>query len=110
MISDVDKIDRISRRICYRHRIRKKDMFLNTKLKTIVSARHHFYKLCSDEGIQLWEIQRYCERYGYPIDHASVLYGIRKMTEFEENQTGTTNLVTAKSKQELARERDGRKI
>ena len=110
MISDVAKIDRLSRRICFRHRIKKKDMFLNTKLKTIVSARHHFYKLCKDEGIQGWEIQRYCERYGYPIDHASVLYGIKKMTEFEQNQTGTTNLVTAKSKQELARERDGRKI
>lgn len=110
MISDVDKIDKISRRICYRHRIKKKDMFLNTKLKPIVSARHHFYKLCKDEGIQVWEIQRYCERYGYPIGHPSILYGIKKITEFEQSQTGTTNLVTAKSKQELARERDGRKI
>jgi hypothetical protein len=85
-------------------------MFLNTKLKPIVSARHHFYKLCKDEGVQVWEIQRYCERYGYPIGHPSILYGIKKITEFEQNQTGTTNLVTAKSKQELARERDGRKI
>jgi len=110
MISDVEKIDRISRRICYRHRIRKKDMFLNTKLSPIVSARHHFYALCESEGIKLWEIQRYCERYGYPIDHSSILYGIKKIKEFEKNQTGTTNLVTAKSKQELARERDGRKI
>lgn len=110
MISDIEKIDKISRRICYRHRIRKRDMFLNTKLKPIVSARHHFYKLCKDEGIQIWEIQRYCERYGYPIGHPSILYGIKKITEFEQNQTGTTNLVTAKSKQELARERDGRKI
>jgi hypothetical protein len=32
------------------------------------------------------------------------------MKEFEQNQTGTKNLVTALSKQELARERDGRKI
>lgn len=110
MISDIEKIDKISRRICYRHRIRKRDMFLNTKLRPVVSARHHFYKLCKDEGIQIWEIQRYCERYGYPIGHPSILYGIKKITEFEKNQTGTTNLVTAKSKQELARERDGRKI
>lgn len=85
-------------------------MFLNTKLKPIVSARHHFYKLCKDEGIQIWEIQRYCERYGYPIGHPSILYGIKKITEFEKSQTGTKNLVTALSKQELARERDGRKI
>jgi len=110
IISDIDKIDRIARRICYRHRIRKKDMFLNTKAFPIVSARHHFYALCDKEDVKIWEIQRYCERYGYPIDHASVLYGINKMKEFEKNQKGTTNLVTAKSKQELARERDGRKI
>jgi hypothetical protein len=110
IISDIDKIDRIARRICYRHRIRKKDMFLNTKASPVVSARHHFYTLCDLEGIKIWEIQRYCERYGYPIDHASILYGINKMKEFEQNQTGTKNLVTALSKQELARERDGRKI
>jgi hypothetical protein len=85
-------------------------MFLNTKAFPIVSARHHFYALCDKEDVKIWEIQRYCERYGYPIDHASVLYGINKMKEFEENQTGTKNLVTALSKQEIARERDGRKI
>jgi hypothetical protein len=31
------------------------------------------------------EIQRYCERYGYPIDHASVLYGIKKFKSNEKN-------------------------
>jgi len=33
-------------------------------VEQFVSARHHFYKLCKDEGIQVWEIQRYCEKYG----------------------------------------------
>jgi hypothetical protein len=85
MITNVELIDEIAKKIIYRHRIKKLDMFRNTKVFPVVNARHHFYYLCKDAGIKVCEIQRYCERYGYPIDHASVLYGIKKFKSNEKN-------------------------
>lgn len=85
MITNVELIDEIAMKIVYRHRLKKLDMFRNTKAFPVVNARHHFYYLCKDAGIRVCEIQRYCERYGYPIDHASVLYGIKKFKSNEKN-------------------------
>lgn len=85
MITNVELIDEIAKKIIYRHRIKKMDMFRNTKAFPVVNARHHFYYLCKDAGVKVCEIQRYCERYGYPIDHASVLYGIKKFKSNEKN-------------------------
>lgn len=85
MRTDVELIDVIAKKIVYRHRIKKLDMFRNTKAFPCSNARHHFYYLCYDAGIRVAEIQRYCERYGYPIDHASVIYGIKKYKKNENN-------------------------
>ena len=85
MRTDVELIDVIAKKIVYRHRIKKLDMFRNTKAFPCSNARHHFYYLCYDAGIKVIEIQRYCERYGYPIDHASVIYGIKKYKKNENN-------------------------
>lgn len=99
MITDVEKMDDIARRVCYRQRIRKKDMFLNTRFSPVVNARQHFYALCADEGFRICEIQRYCERYGYPVEHSTVVYGIKKVKSYEQAliDAGKTNLVKVKS-------------
>jgi chromosomal replication initiation ATPase DnaA len=106
MITDVEKMDDIARRVCYRQRIRKKDMFLNTRFAPVVNARHHFYTLCKDEGFRVSEIQRYCERYGYPVEHATVIHGIKKVKAFEEAliKAGKQNLVRTKSIRERREE------
>ena len=99
MITDVDAMDVIARKVCYRHRIKKKDIFLNTRFHPVVRARHHFYFLLHEAGFKTSEIQRYCERYGYPVDHPTVLYGIKKMKQYEQDliKAGKKNLVTGLS-------------
>lgn len=99
MITDVDAMDVIARKVCYRHRIRKRDIFLNTRIHSVVRARQHFYFLLDEAGFKIAETQRYCERYGYPVDHATVIYGIRKMKEYEQEliSKGKKNLVTGLS-------------
>lgn len=99
MITDVDAMDVIARKVCYRHRIRKRDIFLNTRFHPVVRARQHFYFLLHEAGFKISEIQRYCERYGYPVEHATVIYGIKKMKEFEQEliKAGKKNLVTGLS-------------
>ena len=99
MITDVDAMDLIARKVCYRHRIRKRDIFLNTRFHPVVRARQHFYFLLDEAGFKISEIQRYCERYGYPVDHATVIYGIKKLKEYEQQliKAGKKNLVTGLS-------------
>lgn len=95
MITDVDRMDEIARRVCYRHRIRKKDIFLNTRFSPVVMARHHFFFLCYAEGFKVPEIQRYSERYGYPVEYPTVMYGVRRMEQYEKDliKAGKKNLV-----------------
>ena len=99
MITDVDAMGLIARKVCYRHRIRKRDIFLNTRFHPVVRARQHFYFLLDEAGFKISEIQRYCERYGYPVDHATVIYGIKKLKEYEQQliKAGKKNLVTGLS-------------
>jgi hypothetical protein len=82
---EAELIDEVARKVLYRHRIKKMDMFRNTKRQACSHARHHFYFACHKAGIKIAEIQRYCERYNYPIDHASIIYGIKKFKRLEED-------------------------
>jgi hypothetical protein len=52
MLTDVERMDELARMICYRHRLLKKDLFLHTKLQTIVDARFHFYLLALVDTIR----------------------------------------------------------
>jgi hypothetical protein len=99
MITDVDAMDLIARKVCYRHRIRKRDIFLNTRFHPVVRARQHFYFLLDEAGFSMSEIQRYCERYGYPVESPTVYHGIRRMKEYQEKliSEGKKDLVTGLS-------------
>jgi len=106
MITDVERMDDVARRVCYRHRIRKRDMFLNTRFAPVVSARQHFFLLCYDDGFRVCEIQRYCERYGFPVAFATVMHGINKIRDYEQAliKSGKHNTVRAKSIRERREE------
>lgn len=112
MITDVERMDELARMICYRHRLLKKDLFLHTKLQTIVDARFHFYLLCMDDGFRVCDIQRYCERYGYPVAHAAVIYGVNKIKKYEQIliESGRFNTVRKFSREERAADRRLKKL
>ncbi len=112
MITDVERMDELARMICYRHRLLKKDLFLHTKLQAIVDARFHFYLLCMDEGFRVCDIQRYCERYGYPVAHAAVIYGVNKIKSYEKKliESGKFNSIRKLSREERAFDRRLKKL
>lgn len=112
MLTDIERMDELARMICYRHRLLKKDLFLHTKLQTVVDARFHFYLLAMDEGFRVCDIQRYCERYGYPVAHAAVIYGINKIKSYEQKliESGKFNSIRKFSREERAADRRLRKL
>ena len=112
MLTEIERMDELARMICYRHRLLKKDLFLHTKLQTIVDARFHFYLLAMDEGFRVCDIQRYCERYGYPLAHAAVIYGINKVKSYENKliESGQFNSIRKFSREERAMDRRLKKL
>jgi hypothetical protein len=112
MLTEIERMDELARMICYRHRLLKKDLFLHTKLQTIVDARFHFYLLAMDEGFRVCDIQRYCERYGYPVAHAAVIYGINKVKSYENKliESGQFNSIRKFSREERAMDRRLKKL
>ena len=112
MITDVERIDELARMICYRHRLLKKDLFLHTRLSAIADARFHFYLLCIEDGFKVCDIQRYCERYGFPVAHSNIIYGVNKIKSYEKQllDSGKFNSVRKFSRQERAEDRRLRKL
>lgn len=78
MIYDPEGMERVVRKVLYRNRLSKEQLFMNTKMRSIAYARYHFFYLAFEEGFRLYEIQRYCERYGWPVTQATIIYGINK--------------------------------
>lgn len=90
-ITRADELEKVVRRVLYRHRLLKQQLFYNTRQRSIAYARHHFFAMAVEEGFKPWEIQRYCERYGWPVSPGAISYGIKKHKELTEN-----NLLMAK--------------
>lgn len=112
MVTDVERMDELCRMICYRHRLLKNHLFLHTRLASIVDARFHFYMLCMDDGFRVCDIQRYCERYGYPVAHAAVIHGVNKIKKYEKEllDCGKFNTVRQFSREQRALDRRLKKI
>jgi len=54
----------------------KADLFVKSKKKEIVDARHLLYYLCYKRQMKIIYIQKYMGECGYDIKHSSVIYGI----------------------------------
>ena len=72
-------------------------LFIKSKRKDIVDARHLLYCLCYERNIQIRYIQEYMACNGYEIGHSSIIYGISqvkyKIEEDADYQTICNELV-----------------
>ena len=91
-VTRADELEKVVRRVLYRHRLLKAQMFYNTRQRSISYARFHFFSMALDEGFKIWEIQRYCERYGYPITASAVTYGANKFKDLQGQYALVRNL------------------
>lgn len=96
-ITRADELEKVVRRVLYRHRLLKQQLFYNTRQRSIAYARHHFFAMAVEEGFKPWEIQRYCERYGWPVSPGAISYGIKKYKELAENDPLIEKLTKVRS-------------
>jgi len=68
-------------KVCEIFSIEEKLLFEKTKRKDVVDARHLLYFLCAERPMRIVYIQEYMAESGYIINHSSIIYGIRKVSE-----------------------------
>ena len=56
------------------------DLFEKSRKKSVVEARQLLYYLCFKRGMRPTEIKDYMTREGHSIEHTTILYGIREIT------------------------------
>jgi chromosomal replication initiation ATPase DnaA len=59
----------------------KQELFVKSKKRDIVDARHLLYYLCFHRPMQLVSIQNFMEDNGYHINHPSVIHGVKIVSQ-----------------------------
>jgi chromosomal replication initiation ATPase DnaA len=59
--------------------LKRNYLFIKSKRKDIVDARHLLYYLCYNRNMQIRYIQEYMADNGYEIGHSSIIYGISQV-------------------------------
>ena len=54
----------------------KQELFVKSKKRDLVDARHLLYYLCFHRPMRLISIQNFMEENGYHISHPSVIHGV----------------------------------
>ena len=54
----------------------KQELFVKSKKRDLVDARHLLYYLCFHRPMKLISIQHFMEENGYSISHPSVIHGV----------------------------------
>tara|TARA_R100000963_G_C4632521_1_gene97252 strand:+ start:406 stop:705 length:300 start_codon:yes stop_codon:yes gene_type:complete len=57
------------------------DLFIKTKARQCVDARHLLYYLCKNRPMRLTYIQKYMLENDYKINHSSIIHGIKQVQE-----------------------------
>jgi chromosomal replication initiation ATPase DnaA len=57
------------------------DMFVKSKERQCVDARHLLYYVCKNRPMRLTYIQQYMLDNGYKINHSSIIHGIKQVEE-----------------------------
>ena len=57
----------------------KQELFVKSKKRDLVDARHLLYYLCFHRPMRLISIQNFMEENGYKVGHSSVIHGINSI-------------------------------
>jgi len=63
-------------RIISRFGIKREDLFLKSKRRDLVDARHLLYYLCVKRPMRINYIQRYMAENGYEVKHPTIIHGV----------------------------------
>lgn len=69
------------------------ELFVKTKRRDIVDARHILYYMCSVRPMRIRYIQQYMLDRGYDIAHSSIIYGIAQVNKLVKDDADYSNLI-----------------
>jgi|TARA_R100000935_G_scaffold10727_2_gene21423 chromosomal replication initiation ATPase DnaA len=73
--------------VCNLFNIDEETLFIKSKRRDIVDARHLLYYLCYTRPMRIVYIQEYMADRGYTINHSSVIHGISIVGKKLDNDT-----------------------
>lgn len=80
--------------ICERFNIASpSQLFVKTKRRDIVDARHLLYYMCRNRPMRLRYIQQYMLDSGYNISHSSIIHGISQVTKLVKEDDDYKKLI-----------------
>jgi len=68
-------------------------LFVKSKRRDIVDARHLLYFLCSERPMRIRYIQQYMEENGYKVGHSTIIHGIKQIREKSEYDTDYQKII-----------------
>ena len=69
------------------------DLFVKSKQRWRVDARHLLYYMCHVRPMRIAEIQEYMRLRGYSISHSSIIHGISRIKERMGNDVDVSRVV-----------------
>jgi len=71
----------------------KKELFVKSKKRDLVDARHLLYYLCFHRPMRLISIQNFMDENGYNISHPSVIHGINTVEQRVAEDADYTSII-----------------
>jgi chromosomal replication initiation ATPase DnaA len=71
----------------------KKELFVKSKKRDLVDARHLLYYLCFHRPMKLISIQNFMDENGYNISHPSVIHGINTVEQRVAEDADYTSII-----------------
>ncbi len=75
------------------------ELFVKSKKRWRVDARHLLYYLCYVRPMRVADIQDYMESWGYHISHSSIIHGIKQVgqkIEHDKDYVGIINKIESR--------------
>lgn len=69
------------------------ELFVKTKRRDVVDARHILYYMCHERPMRIRYIQQYMLDRGYDIAHSSIIYGVAQVTKLASEDDDYKNLI-----------------
>jgi hypothetical protein len=71
----------------------KQELFVKSKKRDLVDARHLLYYLCFHRPMRLISIQNFMDENGYNISHPSVIHGINTVEQRVAEDADYTSII-----------------
>jgi chromosomal replication initiation ATPase DnaA len=71
----------------------KQELFVKSKKRDLVDARHLLYYLCFHRPMKLISIQNFMDENGYNISHPSVIHGINTVEQRVAEDADYTSII-----------------